>query len=74
MGNELGSIPRLGISALAATTPAIERDHLLQLKTLILQAIQTKISEESDRTISRELLLDCLSKITVSKLLLSFIT
>ena len=65
MGNEVGSISRLGISALATTTPAVEKDHLLQLKTLFLEKIKSKTDEEKDRLISREELLDCLNKINV---------
>ena len=65
MGNDMGSISRLGISALATTTPAIEREHLQHLKSLILDIVQANISEEMGRCISREVLLDCLSKITV---------
>lgn len=65
MGNEVGSISRLGISALATTTPAIERDRLLQLKSIILELIKANNSEETGRMMSREVLLDCISKITV---------
>lgn len=67
MGNQQGSISRLGISALASTTPAIEKDNLLELRTVFLSQLaridKMEVGHELD--ITREMLFEATAQVKV---------
>jgi hypothetical protein len=65
MGNEIGSISRLGISALATTTPAIESENLIVLRNLLAETKPEGNKEGHEDDITREILLDMLTNIKV---------
>jgi hypothetical protein len=65
MGNEIGSISRLGISALATTTPAIESENLIALRNLLAENRLKGNKEGHEDDITREILLDMLTNIKV---------
>ena len=69
MGNTSGSISQLGISALATTTPSIDRTNLLLLKNCCYALCSgknlEKMDEQNREKISREELQECLASVKV---------
>ena len=76
MGNTIGSISQLGISALATTTPSIDRTNLLLLKNrsnaLCSGKNLEKMDEQNREKISREELQECLASVKVKTIFFIF--